>query len=81
MALDPGYEGFVFIAWIFGYMDTFSVLTHRLASFATSSNAGIPDDVPIMFDEEMRTTIVGKLYFIAFARDCFVSRHLLSPKE
>lgn len=59
-ARDPGYEGFIFIAWIFGYADTFEVLTHHLALQATSSKISIPDETLNMFDQTLRGTIAGK---------------------
>ncbi|KAF2806117.1 uncharacterized protein BDZ99DRAFT_480103 [Mytilinidion resinicola] len=59
--LDSGFEGCIFIAWIFGYEETFEALTHRLASTATKSKVRIPDIVLEVFDLELRTIIVDNI--------------------
>ncbi|KAF2498983.1 hypothetical protein BU16DRAFT_615943 [Lophium mytilinum] len=60
-ALDPGYEGCIFVAWIFGYQETFDALTQRLASTAAPSRVDIPENVLELFDLELRTIIVDNI--------------------
>ena len=58
---ESGYEQWLFIAWVFGYQDTFETLTDHLAATTRSNSEGdclTPDG--ILSNDRMPRLIVGK---------------------
>ena len=58
---EPGYEQWLFIAWVFGYQDTFEALTDHLAATTRSNSEGdCLTSEGILSNDRMPRLIVGK---------------------